>query len=148
MYTVPVPPIRTLYRTFVFTKVTKPIIKFLWQLGIHLIIYLDDFLLVALSTTQLLQDLSSINGLTTLFTALGFLISYPKSIMHPTQRLEFLGFVAMVDTDCIATLQDRGDSEGGLPITVSRKNKDKDTSTLHWDSCGNQTSCASRPCRT
>ena len=31
-----------------------------------------------------------------LFTALGFLINYPKSIMNPTQKLEFLGF--MVDT--------------------------------------------------
>ena len=86
---------------FVFTKVTKPIVQFLQQLGIHLIIYLDDLLLAASSITQLLQDLSTVLQL---FTALGFLINYPKSIMNPTQKLEFLGF--MVDTDnenCITT---------------------------------------------
>ena len=41
---------------FVFTKVTKPIVQFLRQLGIYLIIYLDDLLLAASSTTQMLQD--------------------------------------------------------------------------------------------
>ena len=84
---------------FVFTKVTKPIVQFLRQLGIHLIFYLDDLLLAAPNTTQLLQDLSTVLQL---FTALGFLINYPKSIMHPTQRLEFLRFVVDTKTMRIA----------------------------------------------
>ena len=67
--------------------------QFLRKLGIYLIIYLDNLKLAAPSTTQLLQDLSTVLQL---FTVLGFLINYPKNIMRPTQRLEFLGFV--VDT--------------------------------------------------
>ena len=47
--------------------------------------------------------------------------------------------------NCITTAEDRCNSEGGLPITISRKHTDKDISTLHWDACGNQTNCASRP---
>ena len=86
-------PIGLCTTPFVFTKVIKPIVQFLRQLGIHLIIYLDDLLLAASSTTQLLQDLSTVLQL---FTALGFLINYPKSIMNPIQKLKFLGF--MVDT--------------------------------------------------
>ena len=80
---------------FVFTKVTKPIVQFLRQLGIHLIIYLHDLLLAAPNTIQLLQD-RYLSTVLILFNALVFLINYPKSIMHPTQRLEFLGF--LVDT--------------------------------------------------
>ena len=67
---------------FVFIKVTKPLVQFLWQLGIHLIIYLDDLLLAAQSTPQLLQDLLTVLWL---FTALGFIINLPKSIIHPIQ---------------------------------------------------------------
>ena len=74
---------------------TKPIVQFLRQLGIHLIIYLHDLLLAASSTTQLLQDLSTVLQL---FTAQGFLINYPKSIMNPTQKLESLGFMVDVKT--------------------------------------------------
>ena len=74
---------------------TKPIVQFLRQLGIHLIIYLHDLLLAASSTTQLLQDLSTVLQL---FTAQGFLINYPKSIMNPTQKLESLGFMVDMKT--------------------------------------------------
>ena len=64
-------------------------------MGIHLIIYLDDLLLAASSTTQLLQDLSTVLQL---FIALGFLIS----VMNPTQKLEFLGFMVDMKTMRIA----------------------------------------------
>lgn len=87
-------PFRFCTTPFVFMKVTKPVVQFLRHLRIHLIIYLDDLLLAAPSTTQLLQDMSTAMQL---FTALVFLVNYPQSIMHPTQRLQFLGF--MVDTN-------------------------------------------------
>ena len=82
-----------------FTKVIKPIVQFLQQLGIYLIIYLDNLLLAASSTIQLLQDLSTVLEL---FTALGFLINYPKNIMIPTQKLEFLSFMVDAKTMRIA----------------------------------------------
>ena len=79
---------------FTFSKVTKPATQFLRQLGIHLIIYLDDLLLAAPTKDQLLVDLSTAIWL---LTTLGFLINIPKSITAPTCHLEFLGFI--VDTD-------------------------------------------------
>ena len=62
---------------FVFSKVTKPLVQFLRQLGIYLIIYLDDLLIASPGKPQLLEDLSTVLWL---FTALGFLINLPKSI--------------------------------------------------------------------
>ena len=78
---------------FTFSKATKPATQFLRQLGIHLIIYLNDLLLAAPTKDQLL-DLSTTIWL---LTSLGFLINIPKSITTPTCHLEFLGFV--VDTE-------------------------------------------------
>ena len=76
---------------FAFSKATKPITQFLRQLGIHLIIYLGDLLLAALSREQLLVNLS------TAIWLLSNLINISKSITTPTCHLEFLGFV--VDTE-------------------------------------------------
>ena len=79
---------------FTFSKATKPVTQFLQQLGVHLIIYLDDLLLAAPTKDQLLVDLSTTIWL---LASLGFLINIPKSITTPTCHLEFLGFV--VDTE-------------------------------------------------
>ena len=81
---------------FTFSKATKPITQFLRQLGIHLIVYLDDLLLAAPSREQLLVNLSTAIWL---LSSLGFLINIPKSITTPTCLLEFLGFV--VDTEAM-----------------------------------------------
>ena len=81
---------------FVFSKTTKPATQFLRQLGIRLIVYLDDLLLAAPTKEKLLVDLSTALWL---FISLGFLINIPKSITAPTCRLEFLGFV--VDTEAM-----------------------------------------------
>ena len=73
----------------VFTKLTKPIMAWLRQLGIKSIAYIDDFLLVVPSPEEgfLLACL-----VTTLLQKLGFTINSNKSILNPTQDLEFLGF--------------------------------------------------------
>ena len=84
---------------FAFSKTTKPITQFLRQLGIHLIIYLDDLLLAAPTKEQLLVNLSTALWL---FTSLGFLINIPKSITTPICRLEFLGFIVDTETMTIS----------------------------------------------
>ena len=61
---VPVPSIRTLMYPRVFTKVTKPVVAFLRERGIKLIIYLDDLLIISscpeilLAQINLIQDCS------------------------------------------------------------------------------------------
>ena len=73
----------------VFTKLLKPVIVLLRQLGTRLIIYLDDILLLHQSKQQLEVLVVQICQL---FEALGLMINRKKSLLSPTQRLEFLGF--------------------------------------------------------
>ena len=74
----------------VFTKVLKPVVAYLREKGIRLIIHIDDILIMAQS-----RELAQTHSLVTLdlLEMLGFLINYPKCILYPTQVIEFLGFV-------------------------------------------------------
>lgn len=78
---------------YVFTKVTKPIIAFLRRKGYKLIVYLDDVLVVAETAEEatLICEEAQQN-----FMQAGFKINLEKSVIKPTQKLEFLGF--LVDT--------------------------------------------------
>ena len=73
----------------VFTKILKPVIGLLRKQGIRLIIYLDDFLLMA-STKETLSYHVTLT--VTLLEMLGFVVNYQKSHLNPTQSIEFLGF--------------------------------------------------------
>ena len=73
----------------VFTKILKPVIGLLRKQGIRLIIYLDDFLLMA-STEETLSYHVTLT--VTLLEMLGFVVNYQKSQLNPTQLIEFLGF--------------------------------------------------------
>ena len=69
-----------------FTKLLKPVVGFLLRIGVRLIIYLDDFLLIAKNPTKLLADRD-----TTLYLlqVLGFVINWKKSVLQPTQTKYF-----------------------------------------------------------
>ena len=73
----------------VFTKILKPVIGLLRKQGIRLIIYLDDFLLMASTEETLLYHVPLT---VTLLEMLGFVVNYQKSQLNPTQSIEFLGF--------------------------------------------------------
>ena len=72
----------------VFTRVLKPAIEMLRSLGIRLVIYMDDILLIASSEQQLSEHIQI-----TLFLLenMGFIINNKKSFLTPTQNIEFLG---------------------------------------------------------
>ena len=74
----------------VFTKLLRPVVAFLRTRNIRLLIYLDDILLVASSPLILRQHT---NIVINLLQDLGFIINFEKSILTPTQILEFLGFI-------------------------------------------------------
>ena len=74
---------------YAFSKITKPAVQFLRQVGIHIIIYLDDMLLVSPTKSSLAQDLS---------TVLGFLINIPKTTVVPSSEIKFLGFTVNTKT--------------------------------------------------
>ena len=74
---------------WVFTKTTRPVVAILREIGLRMIIYIDDILVMA-ETESLLKDHTT--AVVYLLENLGFVINYPKSELTPTQEIEFLGF--------------------------------------------------------
>lgn len=71
-----------------FTKIMKPVIALLRRIGVRLVIYLDDILLLNQSQEGLSRDRDT---LLWLLHNLGWLINWKKSVLTPCQQLEFLG---------------------------------------------------------
>ena len=80
---------------WVFTKTTRPVVATLRSLGLRLIIYIDDILIMAPSPIVAREHTA---GLIFLLENLGFIINYPKSLLTPTQEIQFLGFVISSNT--------------------------------------------------
>ena len=73
-----------------YTKLLKPVIAFLRRIGVRIIIYLDDMILLNQSSHMLLRDLTSLRWL---LENLGFIINWKKSVWAPTQEIQYLGFL-------------------------------------------------------
>ena len=75
---------------YVFTKLLKIPIAFLRTIGTLIIIYLDDMLLIGRTAenVQMYRDTVIL-----LLQELGFVINLKKSVMTPSQEMEFLGMV-------------------------------------------------------
>ena len=74
----------------IFTKLMKVPISFLRKLGVCLVIYLDDLLIMAPSKEKLKMARDTTMYL---FHHLGLTINLKKSFLDPTQRIEFLGVI-------------------------------------------------------
>ena len=74
----------------IFTKLLRPVASFLRSMGIRILMYLDDFLIMAPSPEEVTRDLRMARHI---LTHLGFIINEKKSVSVPTQTIEFLGFV-------------------------------------------------------
>ena len=74
----------------VFTKIMKPVMGKLRQMGIHLIVYLDDILIMHHSREEILQITPLVCQT---FEALGLMVNMGKSQHTPQQELEFLRFL-------------------------------------------------------
>ena len=77
-------------RPHYYTKLLKPVIAFLRRIGVRLVVYLDDMILLNQCRHMLIRDLSSLKWL---LENLGFLINWKKSVCVPTQVIQFLGFL-------------------------------------------------------
>ena len=78
-----------------FTKTLKIPISILRKLGVRLIAYLDDFLLLGRSKKEIMRARDS---MIFILEQLGFIINYGKSILTPCKRLEFLGVIVDSNT--------------------------------------------------
>ncbi len=72
----------------VFTKLLKPIVSFLRQRGVRLVIYLDDILIIGHSKESAEE---AVNQVFHLFVSIGFVFHEEKSIMSPIKSLEYIG---------------------------------------------------------
>lgn len=77
----------------VFTKLLKPIIGFLRQQGLRLVVYLDDILIIGHSREETQEAVKQVVGL---LESLGFVIQEENSVREPSQSLEYIGL--MIDT--------------------------------------------------
>lgn len=71
-----------------FTKLTRPITLFCRCLGVCVIFYLDDSIIMAHSRQTLIHHRKLVLSL---LRRLGFLINLKKSDLHPAQEFTFLG---------------------------------------------------------
>lgn len=72
----------------VFTRTMAPIAKWLHLEGIHISLYLDDWLIRSPSKGQCMKDLQRTLSLT---DELGLIVNLPKSQLSPSQDLTYLG---------------------------------------------------------
>ena len=80
---------------WVFTKTLKPAITLLRELGVRLVVYIDDILIMA-ESEQLARDHTL--GLIYLLENLGFIVHPVKRVTTPTQQIEFLGMLVHSQT--------------------------------------------------
>ena len=71
----------------VFTKLLKPIIGFLRQQGLRLVVYLDDILIIGPYKESTRE---AVKLVVSLFESLGFVIQDEKSVLEPSQLLEYI----------------------------------------------------------
>ncbi len=73
-----------------YTKLLKPVFAFLRNQGFQVLGYIDDTIFIEKSAEDVMLALHTA---TRLFDDLGLTISVKKSILHPVQQIEYLGFI-------------------------------------------------------
>lgn len=83
----------------VFTKILKPVISFLRQQGLRIVVYHDDILIIGHSKIAAKRAVTIVVDL---LESLGFVIQEEKSVREPSQSLEYIGLV--IDTNTMSFL--------------------------------------------
>ena len=73
-----------------FTKILKPVMAYLHQLGFVSTIFIDDTLLMGDSKQECIRN---VRTSMTLFHKLGFVVHPSKSVLKPGKQITYLGFV-------------------------------------------------------
>ena len=85
-----------------FTKLLKPIYATLREEGISILGYIDDTFLVAKSRQECQK---AVNRVIQLLTDIGFVVHLGKSVLEPTNKIMFLGYI-FDSTNMTITLSD------------------------------------------
>lgn len=94
------------FAPLVFTKILRPIVEHFRLLGIRIIFYIDDFLIISATLDGSLRERDLV--LDTL-RALGWYISVEKSSLVPEQQKQYLGFVVVTsgESPCVKVPGDK-----------------------------------------
>ena len=79
-----------------FTKVLKPVSAFLRSVGVRIIVYIDDILVIGKTPDEVRNHTEA---LIALLEGLGFIINMEKSVLTTSQQIEFLGL--LLNTACM-----------------------------------------------
>lgn len=74
---------------YIFTKITRPVLKYLRERNIICSAYLDDFLIIERNKEECARNVKSVYDL---LSKLGFILNLDKSELIPKQKIIYLGF--------------------------------------------------------
>lgn len=106
-----------------FTKLLKPVFATLQSEGHCCLGYIDDTILVAQTKAECE---AGVKRMIEVLQELGFLINYEKSVLEPTQKLTFLGYVFDSNEMTITLGQEKVDNI----VSACSKLLSKDTTTI------------------
>ena len=88
---------------YVFTKLLRPVVKYLRTKGIRIVVHLDDGIAVGpdFNQTTIICDL-----IRDTLTRAGFVLNQEKSKLHPSRAGRWLGFDIDLEKGCILVPQD------------------------------------------
>ena len=96
-----------------FTKIFKPIVAYLRSMSIRVIIWLDDLLVISSDIATCVKHTTLI---VSLLQSLGFSVNKEKSLLQPTQIIEYLGVIInsremtlSLPTDKVKKIQSKAD---------------------------------------
>ena len=78
------------------SRLSRPVLQYLQDLQVQLIWYVDDLLVIAKTPDKLRRDMTVVIDT---MTALGFAVNARKSVIEPTQVIEYLGLVLNLRED-------------------------------------------------
>ena len=112
-----------------FTRLMNPIIAHIRSLGIRIVIFLDDILILHQSPSVLQSIFKKI---VTLLERLGFLINLNKCSQHPSQQLIFLGTLLNTVTMCLSLSKEKLDliQQGARQLHTKGKGTLQELATL------------------
>ena len=117
---VPMSPIRVEISPRAFTRLMTPVIAHIRSLGIRIVIYLDDILILH-QDPSVLQSI--FRKVVSLLEGLGFLINLNKCSQFPSQQLIFLGTMLNTVTMSLSLLTEKLDliQQGALQLRTKGK---------------------------
>lgn len=87
-----------------FTRINKPLLHYMRNFGFLSVSYIDDFLLLGEGREDCEANVRcTVNTL----RRVGFVIHPEKSVLHPTKRIKFLGFILDSDSMTVSLPQEK-----------------------------------------